>query len=276
MISDSPNTAALTNLLARGGVAVLTGAGVSTDSGLPDYRGAGSPPRTPMSIEQFTQDLDYRRRFWAGAALSQAHYRAVRPNAGHRALARLEAAGFVTGVITQNVDGLHRAAGTRTVVELHGAGSRIVCTRCREHFTRDEVIERFNLLNPGYVAAHADAVIAPDGDAIATEYEDLALPDCPVCGGMVRPDVVYFGEVVPAPVFAQARAMVDDARALLVLGSSLAVNTGVRLVNRAVARELPVAVVNRGRTAADARAALRLDAGASEVMAQVAERLIAW
>lgn len=267
--------ARLADLFARGPVAALTGAGVSTDSGLPDYRGEGSAPRTPMSITQFMDDVDYRRRFWAGAALSSEHYLSVTPNGGHRALARLETAGLVNGVITQNVDGLHRAAGTRTVVELHGAGHRIVCIRCREHESRTGVTNRFIKLNPGYVEAHRGAEIAPDGDAIATDFETLAVPDCLLCGGILRPDVVYFGEVVPAPVFAQARALVDDVAALLILGSSLAVNTGVRLVNRAVQRGIPVGVVNRGPTAADARASVTLNAGTTPVLEHLANTLIA-
>ena len=266
---------ALLALFGHGPVAVLTGAGMSTDSGIPDYRGAGSPPRTPMNIAQFMEDPRYRQRFWAGASVGRRGFDAVEPNDGHRALARLEQAGLTNGVITQNVDGLHARGGSRTVVELHGGGGTIRCTNCDSRFTRSEVLERFDELNPGYAERNAHAEIAPDGDAIVADIDSVAVPVCPVCGGIIRPDVVYFGETVPLPVFAAAAELVGEASALIVAGSSLAVNTGMRLVHRAEQRGIPLGVVNRGPTAIDARPTLtaRIEGGTSETFVALAAAL---
>ena len=263
----------LAELFTDGPVAVLTGAGISTDSGIPDYRGAGTPPRTAMNITQFTDDPLYRRRFWAGASVNANRTGYVVPNAGHHALATLESAGLTHGVITQNVDDLHTRAGSRTVVELHGNGSIIRCASCGRHWDRLEVIAWFNDLNPGFAESQAGAEVAPDGDALVTGFESVAVPECPECEGLLRPNVVYFGEVVPSEVFAQAEALVADASALLIAGSSLAVNTGVRLIHRAERRGIPLAVINRGPTAVDARAALRIEAGTSETLTELVRRL---
>lgn len=266
---------ALVGLFADGPVAVLTGAGISTDSGIPDYRGAGTPPRTPMSITQFMRDEAYRRRFWAGARIGFDRASGVAPNAGHRALARLERAGRIDGVITQNVDDLHRRAGSRTVVELHGNGSVIRCTRCGTHTTRAEVLEHFDALNPGFAEEHAGAEIAPDGDARVSGSVGVAVPPCLVCGGILRPDVVYFGETVSPEVFGAAEELVRQAGALLLAGTSLAVNTGVRLVHRAERRGIPLGVINRGPTAVDARPSVRVrvEGGTSETLAALASAL---
>lgn len=256
-------------------LAVLTGAGASTDSGIPDYRGAGTPPRTPMSISQFTEDPAYRRRFWAGARVGSLRAADVAPNAGHLALARLEAAGRINGVITQNVDNLHRRAGSRTVVELHGNGSVIRCTAHGHRFTRDQVLTWFDEHNPGFAERNAGAEIAPDGDALVTETDSVVEPRCPECGATLRPDVVYFGEFVPKPVFAAAEHLVAEAGALLLVGTSLAVNTGIRLVHRAERRGIPLAVINRGPTAIDARPSvtLRIDGGATQTL-EALERVL--
>ncbi|MGO1434632.1 MAG: Sir2 family NAD-dependent protein deacetylase [Canibacter sp.] len=263
----------LTDLFACGKVAVLTGAGISTDSGIPDYRGAGTPPRTPMNINQFTGDENYRRRFWAGARIGALRASKVEPNTGHRALAKLEQLGFTTGVITQNVDNLHREAGSTRVTELHGNGSLIRCVVCGSHESRTSVLARFDELNPGYARAQRHAEIAPDGDAIVTDHEHIDVPSCSVCDGVLRPDVIYFGETVPPQVFQTAEAQVADAEALLCVGTSLAVNTGVRLVHRAEQRNLPIAVVNRGPTAADRRAHLRIEGGTSETLDALCQQL---
>lgn len=254
--------------------AVLTGAGVSTDSGIPDYRGKGTPPRRPMDIAQFMTDPAYRRRFWAGARIGADRMADVLPNPGHLALARLEDAGFLRGLITQNVDGLHRAAGSAAVVELHGRGGVIRCVTCTSEFTRVEILEDFDRLNPGYAEEHAHAAVAPDGDAEVTGTDDVLVPTCPVCGGILRPDVVYFGELVPKEVFASAAAIVERSASLLIVGSSLAVNTGVRLVRQAARLGLPIAVINRGPTKADAHADLRIEHGTTETLTALAERLI--
>ena len=264
----------LADLFGDAPVAALTGAGVSTDSGIPDYRGAGSPPPRPMRIDQFMVDPDYRRRFWAGAAAGAAGgWGRVTPNGGHRALARLEHAGLIGGVITQNVDGLHRAAGSNTVVELHGTGNLIRCVDCSSRFARADVLDWFEQGNPGFAKAHAASEIRPDGDAAVTGIEAVNVPRCPVCGGILRPDVVYFGETVPPPVFAEAERLLADAGALLLAGTSLAVNTGVRLLHRAQRRGIPVAVINRGPTAADAAADIRIEGGTTETLAALAARL---
>lgn len=266
---------ALAQLFDNGPVAVLTGAGMSTDSGIPDYRGAGTPPRTPMSISQFGEDPAYRQRFWAGARIGNNHMSLVTPNAGHIALARLEAVGRIGGVITQNVDGLHARAGSQTVVELHGGGNTVRCVNGDFTATRTEILGWFDQLNPGFAERHAGAETAPDGDAIVDDVESVIVPTCPLCGGTLRPSVVYFGETVPTPVFQAAEQLVETAGALLVAGTSLAVNTGVRLVHRAERRGIPIAVINRGPTALDTRDSVivRIEGGTSEVLTALADRL---
>lgn len=276
----------LAELFGGAPVAVLTGAGVSTDSGIPDYRGTGGlyrrdaakprdPARTPMRIDQFMHDEAYRRRFWAGARVGVRGLTGVEPNAGHRALARLESAGRTEGVITQNVDGLHARAGSRSVVELHGSGGTIRCADCDRRWSRAEVLDRFDLLNPGFAERNAGAEIAPDGDALVEEVLRVEVPACPACGGVLRPDVVYFGEFVPKHVFADAAALVDRAGALLLAGTSLAVNTGIRLVSRAQRRGIPLAVVNRGPTAIDGQPSVRVrvEGGTSETLTALADAL---
>lgn len=274
MSDDQQSIDQLAALLNEKTATVLTGAGMSTDSGIPDYRGAGSVPRSPMSIEQFFTDPNYRQRFWAGASVSQSRQKLVTPNAGHRAIVALEAAGVFNGVITQNVDNLHIEAGSRTVVELHGNGNVVRCVDCESKFTRAEVIRWFDAANPGYAASQASADVTPDSDAAVSDFEGVTVPACPVCGGLLRPEIVYFGEHAPRPVFEQAEALLSDANALLIAGSSLAVNTGIRLVHRAEQRGIPIAVINRGPTAIDNRATLRIEGGTSEILAGLAERLL--
>lgn len=271
----SPELAGLAELFAHGPAAILTGAGISTDSGIPDYRGAGSPPRTPMRIDQFLEDERYRQRFWAGARIGAVRTADVAPNAGHRAIAALEAAGLTTGVITQNVDGLHTRAGSRRVVELHGAGRVIRCLPHGHRWSRTEVLAWFDVANPGFVERNADAGVTPDGDADVTDIDGVTVPVCPGCGGMLRPDVVYFGEHVAAEVFAEAAQVIEAAHALIVAGSSLAVNTGVRLVHRSERRGIPIAVINRGPTSIDERPSVivRIDGGTSETLTGLASLL---
>lgn len=253
--------------------AVLTGAGISTDSGIPDYRGAGAPTRTPMTVQDFLSSESRRKRYWAGSHLGWRHFGSAQPNAGHLALARLEAAGAVSGVITQNVDGLHTRAGTRTVVDLHGSMSTVSCLDCGQVFARQAVAEQLELANP-WLAAPDAVELAPDGDADVEGLEDFTVPVCTVCGGRLKPDVVFFGELVPTTKFAQAAAIVAHSELLLVIGSSLTVNSGIRLVEQARRRRLPIVVVNRGATKADGRAEHKIDAGASETLAAVSERLL--
>jgi NAD-dependent SIR2 family protein deacetylase len=265
----------LAQFFAEGPVAILTGAGISTDSGIPDYRGAGTPPRTPMSIDQFTHDDHYRRRFWAGARIGALRIETIQPNPGHRALVALERAGELSGVITQNVDGLHARAGSTNLAELHGNGSVIRCVPHGHRFTRSEVLAWFDLANPGFAGRHAGAEITPDGDADVSETAGVQVPVCPACAGMLRPDIVYFGEHVPREVFAHAERIIEPAQALVVAGSSLAVNTPVRLVHRFEQRGLPIAVINRGPTAIDTRPSvtLRIEHGTSETLTALLEKL---
>src|SRR5690606_35472204 len=223
-------------------IAVLTGAGVSTDSGIPDYRGEGAPRRSPMQFATFLADERDRKRYWAGSHLGWEHFSSVTPNAGHRAITELESRGIVTGVITQNVDGLHARAGYRRVVELHGAMRRVTCLVCGQSFARVDIADRMARENSWL--GYPDAVqTGPDGDVDIESVDRMVLPRCTVCGGTLKPDVVFFGEFVPPPVFAAARALVVGAEALLIAGSSLVVNSGIRLLDQATRRRMPVVIV---------------------------------
>lgn len=260
------------DVLAGRSIALLTGAGVSTDSGIPDYRGQGAPRRNPMTGQQFLADAAARRRYWIGSHLGWRTFSKVLPNEGHLAAAELEAAGVVTGVVTQNVDGLHLRAGSSRVVDLHGSMNRVSCMRCGQTYARDDISITLERDNP-WIAAAANVVLGPDGDVLPETADGFLVPTCTVCGGMLKPDVVFFGEYVPAGKFLEAEAIVHGSEALLVAGSSLAVNSGVRLVERAHRRGMPVVIVNRGETRADARAAVKVDAGTSEVLRAFADAL---
>ncbi len=253
-------------------IAVLTGAGVSTDSGIPDYRGDGAPVRTPMTVQQFLEDDRHRRRYWAGSHLGWRRFTSVKPNAGHHALAAMEAAGQVSGVLTQNVDGLHRQAGSRRVVELHGAMGQVRCLDCGQLVARETVAARLAAANP-WIDTASEVELAPDGDVAVGQLGDFVVPVCTVCGGTLKPDVVFFGELIPPVRFHAAADVVRSAGALLIAGSSLVVNSGIRLLDIAVKRRIPVVIVNRGPTRGDARATVRLEAGTSETLAALAGRL---
>lgn len=259
-------------LLADRRVAALTGAGISTDSGIPDYRGEGAPVRSPMSISQFLDDPAYRARYWAGGHLGWKRFSTIEPNAGHRALARLETAGIVHGVVTQNVDGLHVRAGSRRVVDLHGSMSRVRCLRCGQSFAREAIAEAISTANP-WLETTDDVRMNPDGDVEVGDIARFSVPECSVCAGMLKPEVVYFGELVPRDRFEAAAAIVAGSDAVLVTGSSLVVNSGIRLVEQARRRGSPVVIINRGPTRWDQRAEIRLDAGTSESLSVLAELL---
>ncbi|SEJ37335.1 Sir2 family NAD-dependent protein deacetylase [Demequina mangrovi] len=260
-------------LLAGRTIAVLTGAGLSTDSGIPDYRGATSPRRTPMTFQEFVSDEARRRRYWVGSHLGWRTFSTTRPNAGHHALAALEDAGAVTGLVTQNVDGLHLRAGSRHVVELHGDMRGVSCLACRTRFSRDEVAARLESDNPA-LALPGAVRLGPDGDVMPESWEGLTVPDCTACGGVLKPDVVFFGELVPAARTRTAERIVDEAEVLLVAGSSLAVNSGLRLVERAHRRSAAIVIVNRGATKGDRRADVKIDAGTTETLEALASALI--
>ncbi|WP_372447331.1 Sir2 family NAD-dependent protein deacetylase [Microbacterium flavescens] len=253
-------------------IAVLTGAGVSTDSGIPDYRGKGAPVRTPMTAEQFLSSDAARRRYWVGSHLGWRAFAAAEPNAGHRALAALEQSGVSTGVITQNVDGLHVRAGSRRVVELHGTMRRVFCTHCGQVFDRRDLARRVEFDNP-WITVPENVPLGPDGDVLPESTDGFVIPDCTVCGGMLKPDVVFFGEYIPAEKFREAEQLVQASEGLVIAGSSLVVNSGIRLLERARRRRLPVVIVNRGETRADARATVKIDAGTSEVLRALADAL---
>ncbi|WP_396641463.1 Sir2 family NAD-dependent protein deacetylase [Microbacterium sp.] len=255
-------------------VAVLTGAGVSTDSGIPDYRGNGAPVRSPMTAQQFMADESARRRYWLGGHLGWHAFSSAQPNAGHEAIARLEADEFATGVVTQNVDGLHVRAGSGRVVELHGTMRRVFCTHCGQVFDRRDISERIEIDNP-WVAMPENIPLGPDGDVLPSSTDGFVVPDCSVCGGLLKPDVVFFGEFIPAEKFREAEQLLKTSQALLIAGSSLVVNSGIRLVERARRRRLPVIIVNRGVTRADNRATIKIDAGTSEVLGALAAGLAA-
>lgn len=253
-------------------IAVLTGAGVSTDSGIPDYRGNGAPRRTPMTVEQFLTNEAARRRYWVGSHLGWRAFAAAEPNAGHRAIADLEAAGIATGVVTQNVDGLHVRAGSRRVVELHGTMRRVFCTHCGQVFDRRDLASRVEADNP-WILIPENVPLGPDGDVLPESTDGFRIPVCSVCGGMLKPDVVFFGEFIPAGKFREAEQLVHTSDGLVIAGSSLVVNSGIRLLERARRRKLPVVIVNRGATRADARATVKIDAGTSEVLSALASAL---
>ncbi|MFH8249750.1 Sir2 family NAD-dependent protein deacetylase [Microbacterium sp. B2969] len=253
-------------------IAVLTGAGVSTDSGIPDYRGKGAPVRTPMTAQAFLASEESRRRYWVGSHLGWKAFASAEPNPGHRALARLEADGVASGVVTQNVDGLHVRAGSRRVVELHGTMRRVFCTHCGQVFDRRDLAARVESDNP-WIAVPENVPLGPDGDVLPESTDGFVVPECTVCSGMLKPDVVFFGEFIPAEKFREAEQLVHTSEALVVAGSSLVVNSGIRLVERARRRRLPVVIVNRGQTRADARATIKIDAGTSDVLRAFAEAL---
>jgi len=254
-------------------IAVLTGAGCSTESGIPDYRGPGARPRNPIQHRDFMQHDATRRRYWARSAIGWPRMQSARPNAAHEAIAALEARGHLTGLITQNVDRLHHRAGSRRVIELHGALADVRCMECGALESRDDVQRRIGELNAGF--AERDVPTAPDGDAelAAGDVASFRVPACLACGGVLKPDVVFFGGSVPRERVLAAFAMLDAADALLVVGSSLAVFSGYRFALRAAEMRIPIAIVNRGETRADSQAAVRVDAGAGEVLSAVARAL---
>ncbi|MDQ0030559.1 Sir2 family NAD-dependent protein deacetylase [Arthrobacter bambusae] len=260
-------------------LAVLTGAGLSTDSGIPDYRGPGAAPRNPMTFQEFIGSPANRRRYWARNHLGWSHLRHADPNAGHAAVALLERRGLMTGLITQNVDRLHEDAGSINVVDLHGRYDRVICLEEGHVFSRRLVASILEEINPGFLeAAEASGVVemAPDADASVEDPElirSFVVAVCPVCGGTLKPDFVYFGENVPKDRVQRAYSMVDEAGALLVAGSSLTVMSGLRFVRHAAKLGKPVVIINRGPTRGDGFADLKVEAGVSGALAWLAAEL---
>lgn len=302
-MSDMPTTSVrrLTELLADRTAVALTGAGCSTESGIPDYRGPDGRLRagSPMLYQEFVRDPAARARYWSRSLVGWPRIAHARPNAAHRALARLEAAGELSGVITQNVDGLHAAAGSHRVVELHGSLAWVRCLGCGVEVSRAAVQRRLVALNPEWRSAAPSASdrppgpdrgpvprvtdaggcaapAAPDGDARlpARTAERFRVPGCERCGGILKPDVVFFGENVPRRRVETAWGVYREARVLLVVGSSLTVYSGFRFVRQAAREGRPVAIVNLGVTRGDELAAVRVDARAGEALPALADRLL--
>jgi NAD-dependent SIR2 family protein deacetylase len=294
----SPRLEVLASLLRGRRVVALTGAGCSTESGIPDYRGPlpdgrPRPERQPIMFREFVSSAATRQRYWARAVIGWRAVASAQPNPAHRALAALEETGALAGVITQNVDGLHSAAGSRRLVELHGNLAQVRCLACGALGDRAALQERLLAKNPGWLewAPRTERspretetrsprmtpwapAMAPDGDADldGERVAAFAVEDC-ACGGPLKPDVVFFGENVPAAVVAEAWNLFDEAEALLVVGSSLAVFSGYRFARRAAERGIPVAIVNHGATRGDREATVKIEARAGELLPLLAARL---
>jgi len=251
----------IAGLLGPGGVVVLSGAGLSTESGIPDYRGPTGLARRaePMTYQAFTGTAAARQRYWARSHLGWRHIARATPNRGHQAVAEMERRGLLSAIITQNVDGLQQQAGARDVIELHGSLSRVICLGCGERTPRDDLDQRLRAANPAWAAQARQ--VNPDGDAVlddgATDHFNVV--DCLRCAGALKPDVIFFGENVPRDRVGECYQLVSQARALLVLGSSLTVMSGYRFVRHAAGEGIPVAIINRGPTRGDGQASLCFD-----------------
>ncbi|MFG2666944.1 NAD-dependent protein deacetylase [Streptomyces sp. NPDC048387] len=265
----------VTDALRAGGVLVLSGAGLSTESGIPDYRGEGGSlsRHTPMTYQDFTASARARQRYWARGHLGWRTFGRARPNAGHRVVAAFARHGLLAGVITQNVDGLHQAAGSEDVVELHGSLGRVVCLSCGTGSSRRALALRLEEANAGFDPVAAG--VNPDGDADLTEEQvgDFRVVPCAVCGGVLKPDVVFFGEAVPPERVEECRRLVREAASVLVLGSSLTVMSGLRFVRQAAEAGKPVLIVNRDRTRGDRHAVTRVALPLGTALTTVADRL---
>ncbi len=269
------DVSSLIRLMRNARTVVLSGAGVSTESGIPDYRGPETrrKSRDPIQYKAFVSDAAARRHYWARSAIGWPNFRSAQPNPGHAALARLEQAGLVQGIITQNVDRLHQSAGSERVVELHGALAEVRCLDCGARTDREALQRRLLQLNPDWQTRSAE--LAPDGDAdLPPEAtESFRVPGCRRCGGALKPDVVFFGENVPPPKVKAAWQLFDEAEALIVVGSSLAVYSGYRFVLRAAKEQLPVGIVNLGATRGDALAHTQIDGATGTVLPHLADAL---
>ena len=249
-------------------VLVLTGAGISTDSGIPDYRGAGRTPKHPLTFESFMGSRESQVRYWARSFVGWSRIADAIPNSGHFAIANAEAAGRVVQVVTQNVDALHQAAGSKNVIDLHGRLDRVRCMSCGQIISRLEMDGILTRLNPT-VSKDDDFEFTPDGDAEIEAYEGFMIPSCAACGGVLKPDVVFFGEQVPASTATLAMDQLSRADALVVAGSSLSVNSGLRFVKQANRLGKPVVIVNLGATKGDQFALAKVEASTSLVLPEL-------
>ena len=278
----SPDTGALeqlTHFLASQRTLVLSGAGISTESGIPDYR---SPerlkrPRSPMRFQEFVKSPAARQRYWARSVVGWPRVEKAQPNDGHKALVGLKS---ITGILTQNVDGLHQKAGSLEVLELHGRLRSVICLNCSHSEKRERLQRRMLHQNPDFehfihIGQALPVGIAPDGDADLPQdlIDDFQIPECLRCGGVLKPDVVFFGENVPKARVERAWQMLNEAEALLVVGSSLTVFSGYRFVAKAKQEGKPVAIINRGETRGDKDAELKLDAPLGATLSALARTL---
>ena len=251
--------------LAGKSVVALTGAGISTDSGIPDYRGQGRVARHPMTFDTFMASQSAQIRYWARSYVGWSRIADAKPNGGHFALAAAERLGQVNQVITQNVDALHQAAGSKNVIDLHGRLDTVRCMKCGASMTRVHMDELLQQLNPD-IQKDANHEFTPDGDAELEAAADFKIPSCPICQGVLKPDVVFFGESVPTSRVELAMARLDEAEALLVAGTSLTVNSGLRFARRAARAGKPIVIVNIGATKADELATAKIEANTSLVL----------
>ncbi|MGB3301704.1 Sir2 family NAD-dependent protein deacetylase [Gordonia sp. (in: high G+C Gram-positive bacteria)] len=254
-------------------IVALTGAGLSTPSGIPDYRSPDSPSRRPMTIDAFMASAESRRRYWARNHVGWRFMDAALPNAAHFALRDLQSDGIAAGVITQNVDMLHMKAGSSPVVDLHGSYGRVRCLNCQTQMSRHRLADELEAVNPGYaeqMASRGAIEVAPDADAALDDIGNFVMIDCPHCGGILKPDIVYFGETVRKDVVDEAFALVDATDALVVAGSSLTVMSGLRFVRHAATTGKPIIIVNRGNTRGDDLATLKIDHRCEVVLSAVA------
>jgi NAD-dependent SIR2 family protein deacetylase len=272
---DQTSHERLVELLRGGNITVLTGAGMSTESGIPDYRGPDGKRRVvPMTYGEFIASPANRQRYWARSFVGWRRFAGAGPNDGHRAVADLQRLGLVRAIITQNVDGLHQLAGARDVLELHGNLALARCLDCGEITQRAELAGRLLEANP-----HFDVIageIRPDGDVVLSDeaVAGFHAPRCLVCqSDLVKPDVVFFGESVPKSLVEQCFSYVDASTGLVVLGSSLTVMSGYRFVRRAAASGIPVAIVTRGPSRGDDKATIRLDAPLGVTLSRIVQDL---
>ena len=252
---------------------VLTGAGISTGSGIPAYRDGNGEWRRPKPVQlrDFLTSRRTRQRYWARSLVGWPAFERARPNACHAALADWERSGRVARLVTQNVDRLHQAAGARRVIDLHGRLDRVRCIDCNRRFARQPFQQRLQALNPNYAGLRAPA--GPDGDAYldGLPFDDVVIPECPRCGGTLKPDVVFFGETIPRPVVDASIAALDTADALLVIGSSLMVYSGYRFCRLAAEQRKPIVAITPGRTRADDLLTLKIDARFEDTLAALAD-----
>lgn len=255
-------------LLASKELLVVTGAGISTDSGIPDYRGAGRVEKHPLTFDEFMGSKANQARYWARSYVGWSRVALAEPNLGHFALAQAERLGIVQKIITQNVDGLHQRSGSKSVLELHGRLDRVICSGCGDILSRNELDARIAFLNPD-VYQDQSVEYTPDGDAEVEVGQNFRVPDCGACGAHFKPDVVFFGEQVPLIRVQESQEAVDLAEAVLVAGTSLTVNSGLRLIKRAQKRGIPIVIVNLGETRGDHMATLKLQGSTSKLLKEI-------